>query len=272
MPELPEVEVIINILKKRLIGLQIQKLYVFYEPVIQELDFFKKIINKKILDIKRKGKFLLFFLSDDLVIVGHLRMEGKIYLHNNSDNLQKHKDEHFRILLEKNIVLRYYDFRKFGRFALYKQDNYLQESKLDKLALDPFEIDAGIFYSKLQKTRVSIKTSLLNQRIISGIGNIYANEILFLTKINPKTQSSFLSFKQIIKLLENAKKILSRAIICGGTSISTFEAIGKKGSFQKELLVYRKEKEKCIFCFNLIQKIKIGGRSSYFCLKCQPFV
>ncbi|MBP3059199.1 DNA-formamidopyrimidine glycosylase [Texas Phoenix palm phytoplasma] len=272
MPELPEVEVIVNILKKRLIGLKIKKLFVFYQPIIQELFFFKKIINKKILDVQRKGKFLLFFLSDDLVIVGHLRMEGKIYLHDNYDNLQKHKDEHFRILLEKNIILRYYDFRKFGRFALYKKDNYLKESKLEKLALDPFEIDAKNFYSKLQKTKVSIKTCLLNQRIISGIGNIYANEILFLTRINPKIQSCFLSLQQIIKLLDNAKKILNRAIFCGGTSISTFEAIGKKGSFQKELLVYRKDKEKCIFCSNLIQKIKISGRSSYFCIKCQPLL
>ncbi|KND62639.1 DNA-formamidopyrimidine glycosylase, partial [Candidatus Phytoplasma phoenicium] len=215
--------------------------------------------------------FLLFFLSNEWVLVGHLRMEGKIYLHLTSQCAPvQDKHEHFRLFLENNLVFRFYDFRKFARFNLYKKDKYLKESKLCQLAPDPFSISLETFYQKLQKSStINIKQALLNQKIISGIGNIYASEILFLTQIHPEMKANKLILEKVRELLNKTKKVLTKAIEAGGTSISTFEVLGVKGNFQKQLLVYGKDKQKCYFCPKLIQKIKINGRSSYFCEQCQ---
>jgi formamidopyrimidine-DNA glycosylase len=272
MPELPEVEVTIRNLKKHLFQTQIIKVDVFYEKIVKDINLFKKICFKFFLDIQRKGKFLLFFLSKELVLVGHLRMEGKLYLNSLKEiPIDNDKHEHFRIFLSNNLVLRYYDFRKFGRFILYKKENYLKYSKLNELAEDPFEISKEKFYSRLNAKNIIIKNILLNQKIISGIGNIYASEILFLSKIHPETKASVLNFKQTSLILENAKKILKKAILFGGTSISTFEALGKKGSFQNQLLVYKQENKKCYFCQKKIEKKKLNNRSTYFCSQCQKF-
>ncbi|KXT29055.1 formamidopyrimidine-DNA glycosylase [Candidatus Phytoplasma oryzae] len=271
MPELPEVEVTIRYLRKYLINKKIIDVNVFYEPIIKNVNLFRKICFQFFLDIKRKGKFLLFFLSGEIVLIGHLRMEGKFRIHNgvNQKIMKDDKHEHFRIFLNNNLVLRYYDFRKFGRFIVYNKKNYLIQSSLNKIAPDPFSITTEFFFNHLKKSNIAIKKILLNQRIISGIGNIYANEILFLSKIHPETRSSSLSFDQTKLIIQKAKKIFKESIKLGGSSISTFEAAGKKGSFQEKLLVYRKDKTQCCFCYNLIQKKKIDGRSSYFCLQCQ---
>ncbi|TVY12266.1 DNA-formamidopyrimidine glycosylase [Candidatus Phytoplasma pini] len=269
MPELPEVEVIIRKLRKKIINCCVKKIDIFYNNIIKNIDFFYQIVDKVFLDIQRKGKFLLFFLSDDLVLVGHLRMEGKIYLNSHEECRFRHLHEHFRIHLDNGLILRYYDFRKFGRFAIYYRKNYLEESKLYQLAPDPFEISLEMFYQKIKKKSTSIKTVLLDQKIISGIGNIYASEILFLSKIHPEISVNTLSKEKILVLLNKTREVLIKAINLGGTSISSFEALGQKGSYQKELLVYRKANEPCCFCQKNIQKKKISGRSTYFCIQCQ---
>ncbi|WCA22414.1 DNA-formamidopyrimidine glycosylase [Candidatus Phytoplasma oryzae] len=270
MPELPEVEITVQSLKKYLINKKIIELKVFSESIISSIELFQRICFKTFLDIQRKGKFLLFFLSDDLVLVGHLRMEGKFNIsHSIKMSSVNDKHEHFRIMLENNLILRYYDFRKFGRFILFNKQDYLKKKPLNQLAPDPFDINVKNFYNSLKKSNISIKKNLLNQKVISGIGNIYANEILFITRIHPETRSSSLSFKQINSIIKEAKIILLDSIASGGSSISTFTVLGKKGSFQKKLLVYKKDNTKCCFCSEIIQRKKIDGRSSYFCIKCQ---
>jgi formamidopyrimidine-DNA glycosylase len=269
MPELPEVEVIVRHLQKKIINCTIKKIKVFYEPIVQNISNFNQILNKTFLTIRRKGKYLIFYLSDDWVLVGHLRMEGKIYLKDKKKCQEKEKHEYFRLILDNDMVLQYYDFRKFGRFLVFKKNNYLKESKLERLALDPFLIKNTNFYHKLQKTHVAIKTVLLNQQIISGIGNIYANEILFAAKIHPETKSAYLTRDQTQLILKKSKTILKESISLGGTTVSTFEALGRTGYFQHKLLIHGKDKQNCIICQNKIQKIKIGGRGSYFCAHCQ---
>ncbi|MGM1458829.1 MAG: DNA-formamidopyrimidine glycosylase, partial [Columbia Basin potato purple top phytoplasma] len=146
---------------------------------------------------------------------------------------------------------------------------YLEESGLNKLALDPFLIKDIDFFQKIKNKKIAIKKILLDQKIISGIGNIYASETLFLAKIHPEILANSLNLKQIKILLAKAKEILNKAIYYGGTSISSFEALGIKGSYQKKLLVYKRDKENCHFCKEKIEKKKIGNRSSYFCVQCQ---
>ncbi|MGA0448024.1 MAG: DNA-formamidopyrimidine glycosylase [Candidatus Phytoplasma pyri] len=267
MPELPEVEVVVRSLKKNLINKKIINIKVFYEPIVGKLAIFKKILNQKILNLTRKGKYLIFFFSNELVLVGHLRMEGKLYFKPSDEIIIKH--EHFILFLENNISLRFNDTRKFGRFIVYDQKNYLQCSKLDQLALEPFEFSTFDFYQILKNKKKSIKNSLLDQKIISGLGNIYANEVLFLSKIHPANRSCDITFEQAEKILKYAKKIFKQSILLGGTSINTFDSLGIKGSFQKKLLVHGKEKQACLVCCEPIIKIKLGGRGTYFCSKCQ---
>jgi formamidopyrimidine-DNA glycosylase len=269
MPELPEVEITIRNLRKKIIDSRIEKIEIFHQPSLQSIHNLDNLEQKTFLDIQRKGKFLLFFLSSDWVLVGHFRMEGKIYIHTLEECKTIHKYENFRIFLNNNKIFRYYDFRKFGRFHLYKKETYLEESGLNKLAQDPFSIEALTLFNKIHKKKTVIKKILLDQRVISGIGNIYASEILFLAKIHPETKTDSLTLKQVEIIISTAKKILKNAISYGGTSISSFEALGVKGSYQNQLLVYKKDKENCSLCKNKINKIKIGGRSSYFCSQCQ---
>ncbi|MDO8167904.1 DNA-formamidopyrimidine glycosylase [Candidatus Phytoplasma melaleucae] len=271
MPELPEVEVVVRALKSKMINRVVTNISIFYESIIGQRIIFEKILNKIFLDIYRKGKYLVFFLSDNLVLVGHLRMEGKINIEHVDACTTVDRHEHFRLFLDNDTVFRYYDFRKFGRFLLYNKHNYLSESKLDQLALDPFLILAKDFYQRLQKTNVMIKKVLLNQKFISGIGNIYASEVLFLSKIHPETPACHLTLKQVELLLKKAQAILTESISLGGTTVNTFESLGIKGLFQKKLLVYNKKKENCCFCQQEIKKINIDGRSSYFCSFCQKY-
>lgn len=153
MPELPEVEVTIRNLKQKITNVRIQKIKIFHPPSFQSSHNLDNIQQKTFLDIQRKGKFLLFFLEYDWVIIGHLRMEGKIYIHSPQECNTIHKYENFRIFLNNNKILRYYDFRKFGRFSLHKKDKYLEESGLNKLALDPFSIINENFFQQIKKRK-----------------------------------------------------------------------------------------------------------------------
>ncbi|MBS2126137.1 DNA-formamidopyrimidine glycosylase ['Fragaria x ananassa' phyllody phytoplasma] len=268
MPELPEVEIIVRILKNKLQGKKIIATKVFYEPIIKNKNTFKQIEGQIILDIQRKGKFLLFFLTQELVLIGHLRMEGKLFIQPIQTQHDKH--EHFALILNDNTSLRYYDFRKFGRFEVYHQNNFLTQTTLHQLALDPFEINIHTFYQRILKTKSVLKKVLLNQKIISGLGNIYVNEILFLAKLHPEFKASSLTLKQTKNILIIAQKVLRKSIKLGGTTISTFEAQqGSQGYFQNYLLVHGKKDQLCSHCDTKIIKIKIGGRGTYLCPLCQ---
>ncbi|MEG2322186.1 MAG: DNA-formamidopyrimidine glycosylase [Bacilli bacterium] len=270
MPELPEVETVKETLKRTILNRTIKKVDIFYEGMIEKpscSDFKKKIINQKIIDIKRRGKWLLFELND-YYLLSHLRMEGKYYLKQASDIITKH--QHVIFYLDDERQLRYNDTRKFGRMYLLNKEDTFNQKPLNELGLEPWDnnLNSNYLLIKLKNKKLPIKTTLLDQSIIVGIGNIYVDEILFLSKINPFTKSNELSLEQLDMIIKNTKIILEKAIKLGGTTIRSYTSSeGVHGRFQNELLVHTKEN--CPLCNSLISKTKIGGRGTYYCNNCQ---
>ncbi len=268
MPELPEVETVKETLKKKILNQKIIDLKVLYPQIIEYPsveEFKKQILNQTIIDIKRRGKWLLFELND-YYLLSHLRMEGKYNIkHNEKINNHEHVIFYF-----KDFNLRYQDTRKFGRMLLYKKEEIYIKEPLNKLGYEPFDNNLTITYlkEKYKKYRKPIKEVLLDQSIIAGIGNIYADEILFLSKINPYQKPNELNDEQLNNIIENTKYVLNEAIKKGGTTIRTYTSSeGVHGRFQQNLLVHNQTK--CKICNNQIKIEKIGGRSTYYCPNCQ---
>ena len=272
MPELPEVETVKNTLKKQIIGRIINKCKVIYPNIIETPSvtvFTKNIKGEKINDVKRRGKWLLFEL-DNYYLLSHLRMEGKYYLRNKGEDLKKH--DHVIFILDNDVELRYNDTRKFGRMHLIKKEDAFNKPPLNELGKEPWDSDLTIPYlkDKYNNKKLPIKTVLLDQSIIVGIGNIYADEILFLSKINPLKKACDLTNKEMEKIIINTKDVLDSAIKKGGTTIRSYESSeGVHGNFQNNLFVHNKEDEECIVCKSKISKIKVGSRGTYYCPKCQ---
>lgn len=271
MPELPEVETVrkallLKLQNKKIINITILHNNVFNKNNIEEVK--QKIKNQTINDIKRRGKWLVFEL-DNYYLLSHLRMEGKYLYRNKSQKVEKHELVIFNI--NNEFELRYKDVRKFGKMELVEKDK-LNESSLKKLGYEPWDKNLTIAYlkEKYKNKSIPIKTLLLDQSIIVGIGNIYADEILFLSKINPHTKGKYLTEKNLKDIIENTKKVLETAIKEGGTTIRSYTSEeGVTGLFQNDLNVHMKENEPCLVCKTKIKKDKIGGRSSYYCSNCQ---
>lgn len=272
MPELPEVETVKEALKLRLLRRKIIDVNIRYDNVIaypSKDKFAQEICNQCIHDIKRRGKFLMFDL-DDYYLLSHLRMEGKYFFKEKEDAILKH--EHIIFNLDDGIQLRYNDTRKFGRMYLIPKKEIDTIGPLKELGLEPWDesLTAEYLLNKYKKKRLPIKSVLLDQSIIVGIGNIYADEILFLCKLNPLKKANTLDEKECQDIIKYTKEILDKAIKMGGTTIRTYSSVdGVHGLFQEELLVHGKDKGICPVCKEKINKIKVGGRGTYFCPKCQ---
>lgn len=271
MPELPEVETVrkalLNKLKnKKIIDIKILHNNVFKDQNIKEV--INNIKNQTIKDITRRGKWLIFCL-DDYYLLSHLRMEGKYLYRKINEEIGKHELVIFNI--NNEFELRYQDVRKFGKMYLVPKDK-LNESVLKNLGLEPWDNNLNDKYllSKYKNKNLPIKTLLLDQSIITGIGNIYADEILFLSKINPNKKGKEITKDDAIKIIGNTKSVLEKAISLGGTTIRSYTSEeGKIGHFQNNLNVHSKEGKKCPTCKAIIIKEKINGRSTYYCSKCQ---
>ena len=208
-------------------------------------------------------------MLEGAVLVSHLRMEGK-YILKKDEPPAKH--EHVIFHFTDGSSLRYHDVRKFGTMDLFQTDDlesiYLMPP-LNKVGHDPFddELTPEMLHERFQKISKPIKTTLLDQRIMSGLGNIYANEVCFLAKIHPETSTKKLSLERVAAVLFHAREVLKKAIALGGTTIKSFSSHEISGRFQNELLVHTKEN--CPNCRERITKIKVGGRGTYFCERCQ---
>lgn len=272
MPELPEVETVKESLKIRLIGRKIKNVNVIYDNIIaypKVEDFIKNIKNQTINDMKRRGKFILFDL-DDYYLLSHLRMEGKYFFKSSNDEILKH--EHIIFTLDNGEELRYMDTRKFGKMYLIKKEDIDKVGPLKELGLEPWDnnLNSDYLLDKYKSKRLPIKSVLLDQSIIVGIGNIYADEILFLCKINPLKKCNDINKKEAFNIIKYTKYVLEEAIKKGGTTIRTYSSVnGVHGLFQNELLVHGKDKAKCPICNSDILKIRVGGRGTYYCPKCQ---
>ena len=272
MPELPEVETVKESLKLKLIGKKIRSVNILWDNIIaypNKEEFAKKIGDKTIVDIKRRGKFLMFDL-DEYYLLSHLRMEGKYFFKNHNDEINKH--EHVIFDLGNNEELRYMDTRKFGKMYLLKKDEIDSVGPLKDLGLEPWDdnLTSDYLLNKYKNKKLPIKTVLLDQSIIVGIGNIYADEILFLSRINPLKKCNLLDNNECDNIVNYTREVLEKAIKMGGSTIRTYSSVdGVHGLFQNELLVHGKDKGNCPIWSEKIDKIRVGGRGTYYCPKCQ---
>lgn len=271
MPELPEVETVKRALREKVLHKQIECAILSYENLItgNPKEFLDSICGQSINDITRVGKYLVFIL-DTVSFIVHLRMEGKFLTFDGAHTLQKH--EHLAIFFTDGSTLVFSDFRKFGRIQMFEETKIqiLRElSPLSKVGPEGISEVASDVVDKLHRSTKAIKTALLDQSIISGLGNIYANEVLFMSRVNPFIVSNQLTSNEMGRIIESTKVVLENAIEKGGTTIRSFESLGEAGHFQTNLLVHGRVNKPCSVCGETIQMAKINGRSSYYCPNCQ---
>lgn len=267
MPELPEVETVRQTLKGLILNQTITSIDVLYEPIVGDAKIFKQhLTGQKIKDIDRYGKYLIFILEKESCIV-HLRMEGKFFYTKSSEPYDKHT--HVIFHLDGQQDLRYHDTRKFGRMVLSDLKDYRLYPPLDRLGQEPWNAVFEDVYSRIHHSSMPIKTLLLDQSILTGIGNIYANEICFRAGLHPEAKGKNLSKKKVKSLIQIADEVLKEAIAQGGTTIHSFSANGIHGLFQVSLYVHGKENEACSICGTKIEKKMVHGRGTYYCPQCQ---
>ncbi len=272
MPEKPEVITVANSLKKKLLGKRIIGCNIYWNniiafPLINQ--FKKEIANQRINDIHTRGKFIVLSLDDYSLLI-HLRMEGKFMFRSIGEEIGKH--EHVELLLDSNISFRFHDVRKFGKMYLIPIEDTYNVKPLSDLGIEYYDssLTSNYLYDKICNKKISIKTVLLDQSILTGIGNIYDDEILFMSGVSPFRKACDVSLKECQKIVDNFKIVMEKAISLGGTTIKSFTSEeGVHGLFQNELLVHGKEGSSCPKCGNVILKTKIGGRGTYYCKNCQ---
>ena len=286
MPELPEVEVTRRTLLKFIENKVIKNIKINNPNLRFKIpaNFKKNVTGQKIIKVLRRSKYILIYLKNDYVMIAHLGMSGKFIIKNNYSkdflktsyysNEFSSKHNHLEFFFSNNLKIIYNDPRRFGFFLLDKISKLDVNKFLSKLGPEPLGKDLKKDYLilKTKATQRTIKTLLMDQRFISGIGNIYANEILFLAKIKPNKISSKLSLVDIDRLHLSISKVLKRALKLGGSSIKDFKSsVGQKGRFQNEFKVYDREDLKCLRtgCSGLIARVVSQGRASFFCNECQ---
>ena len=274
MPELPEVETVRRGLTRLVQGATIAHVEVRYPKMVTpDADVFTaELISRKIERIDRRGKYLLFRFSGDLTMVSHLRMEGKYDVQPEGSPVSKHT--HVIFHLTDNRELRYTDTRKFGRMQLVPtgEETTLAPS-LGKLGPEPTAETLTLAYmiKIFGKSHKVVKPFLLDQTRIAGLGNIYADEVLWLSKINPLTPVDTLTPSQLSELRQNIIDEMALAIGEHGTTVHSFStAFGEAGQFQNQLHVYGREGEPCERCGTKLVKIKVAQRGTHFCPHCQP--
>lgn len=271
MPELPEVETVRNVLKKRILNKKIKDVKILYSKMLDnnEKDFKNILIDNEFKDILRVGKWLIFELKEHFLL-SHLRMEGKFFVKKSEEEVQKH--EHVIICLNDGFDLRYHDTRKFGRMKIVKKEDLKDTEEIKKQGLEPMDknLTSSYLLKKFKNKKLPIKSVLLDQTIISGLGNIYANEVLFASSIHPERSASSINKLECEKIISTSKSILEKSIIEGGTTIKSYtSSLGVTGNYQNFLKVHKREGLPCYNCNSLIKNIKIGGRSTYYCDVCQ---
>ncbi|MDD6468107.1 MAG: DNA-formamidopyrimidine glycosylase [Erysipelotrichaceae bacterium] len=269
MPELPEVETVVRTLEYQLQQAKIQTVQVIYPRIIENKsvsEFEKALMNEQFLHYRRKGKYLIFELERH-ILVCHLRMEGKFYVEPDLSLQDKHT--HVIFTLQDGRYLMYHDVRKFGRMYLYEKDEPCY--CLENLGLEPWDDELTVSYLKQKMNkRTMLKPFLLDQSVICGIGNIYANEICFALKVRPDTLVCTLSDQKLELLIKETRRILSQAIEAGGTTIRSYtSSLGVNGRFQLSLMVHGRNQQPCKQCGTTIVKTMLKGRGTYYCLGCQ---
>ncbi len=286
MPELPEVQTMVQGLRRKVLNRTIVKIWSDAESLVKNsnfLKFKKRIKNRKIKDIFRQGKVVCFELNDNKILFIHPKMTGHFLIGkwrragNQWQLVNKKlladsasKFIHLIFWLDNGLMLTFSDLRKFARIELWDKTELNKAKIVQELGVDALTLTLTQLEKILKKRQTKIKQTLMEQKLIAGIGNIYADEILFKSQIHPFRLASSLSNQEVKKIHQAIKLILKKAIGLGGSSVSDFyNSEGEPGRFQNELKVYRRHQQSCFHCQTIIQRQKLGSRSTHFCPKCQ---
>ena len=273
MPELPEVETIVADLRPHLVGRTIVRAELNFPTIVRHPEpeqFIDALVGMRIESVGRRGKYILLGLTDNLVLVVHLGMTGQLRLVDAVAPLEKHT--HAVFFLDDGRQLRYRDPRRFGRLLLGTEQALLTAKKMPRLGPEPIDPDfaSDELYRRLRKRRTAIKAVLLDQRAIAGVGNIYADESLHKARVRPDRIAGTLSRKSARRLHESLRESLQTAISNRGSSVDTYrDAWGEVGGQQEKLLVYGRAGEPCFTCGRPLTAIRIAGRTTVFCRRCQ---
>jgi len=281
MPELPEVETVRRGLEGFLVGKRIVRVQVLQSKLRREVPatLATDLTRQVVVRINRRGKYLCWDLSNDLCVVSHLGMSGSFTLYSKETGssfspqcITKH--DHLIFHLENNAVVTYNDPRRFGSFDIIHTNDLNTFSSLASLGVEPLgnEFSSCYLYESFRKKSVPVKVVLLDQTIIAGVGNIYASEALWRSGISPKRKTDRISEKSIQNLVAAIRSVLQEAIASGGSTLRNYRGVtGSLGYFQHKFNVYERDKLSCPKedCEGIIKRIVQGGRSTYYCIKCQ---
>lgn len=272
MPELPEVETICRALSKQIVNHKIIKVnrltnLKLRKAIPQNL---QEINDSSITQISRRSKYILIHLDNNKILIIHLGMSGKILIKDDKYIIQKH--DHVELILDDKSKIIYNDPRRFGLIYLSDIENIKNIELFKDLGIEPLEdqFTDDYFNAILKNKKQAIKLAIMNPKIIVGVGNIYACESLFTSKISPERSANSLTKNEISTLRKNIIKILKNSIDNGGSSLKDYKNInGEKGFFQNSFFVYGRNGKECFICNEAIEKLKQAGRTSFYCPNCQ---
>jgi formamidopyrimidine-DNA glycosylase len=273
VPELPEVETIVSDLRPHLTGRTIVSCDLLFPTIVRHPEpevFIDGVAGRRIAGVSRRGKYILIDIESDVLLIVHLGMTGQLRLVDADAPFEKHT--HAVFVLDNGLHLRYRDPRRFGRLLLGTEESLLASKKLPRLGPEPIDpaFAADDFYKRLRKRRTALKAFLLDQGAVAGVGNIYADESLHRAKLRPDRLAGSLSRKSARRLHESLRDSLLVAIANRGSSVDTYrDAWGQIGGQQEKLLVYGRAGEPCFTCGRPLALIRIAGRSTVFCRRCQ---
>lgn len=281
MPELPEVETIKRGLTKFILNKKIVQVEVFEGKSVKNGEL-TSVIGATINGLRRFGKALVIDLDNGISLMVHLRMTGQLIWRGKENYAAGHPSENFmaelpnkqtRVLLKfEDGVLYFNDQRKFGFFKILKTSEVEEDEFIKKLAKEPWKMEVKELYDKCQRhAKAPIKAVLLDQTIICGLGNIYADEALFFARVHPATKAGTLSEKQVALILEGAREVMQASIDSGGSTMATYvKADGTRGDYlEKFAKVFRRDGQPCPRCGTIIEKIRVAGRGTHICPECQ---
>lgn len=272
MPELPEVETVRRGLSELIVGQTIEYVRIRLFRIVrypEPSQFEQRLVGRVIQAVHRRGKYLLFDVTP-YTLVSHLRMEGQYRVSPRDEPETPHT--HVVFGLSNGTELRYRDVRQFGTMDVLAVDEP-RPSGLMSLGPEPFDetLTPRSLYARLHKRHAPIKSVLLDQKVMAGLGNIYVDESLFLAGIHPFTSADKVSKARCDLLLSSIRDVLTKAIDAGGSSIRTYvNGYGRHGGFQMQLHVYGRDGEPCLVCGHEIEKTRLGGRGTHYCPVCQP--
>jgi len=270
MPELPEVETVVRDLRPLLVGRELRAIRRSKQAlrVKWQKGWEKAIAGKRVAGIQRRGKWIRVDLDDGSLLIVHLGMTGQLTVVAASEVVPSHT--HLVFELDQPQELRFRDVRRFGSMTFYPRAEEWEVVLSGKLGPEPWDMPQEQWHQALKGTKRNLKAALLDQRLIAGVGNIYADESCFVAGLDPRRSGSSLRPKERDRLLDAILMVLTRAIECRGSTIRDYiGGSGLQGGYQGEFVAYGRTGEPCVKCGSPIQCIRLAGRSTHFCARCQ---